>query len=150
MKKNVCKEQGFTLVEIMVSMTILAIIIIAFVPIFTQAAIHNKVNGNKLKANEAAQVAASDYDEQTDLNLGIQIANLPSCPSTIDEQTLDAERKIGDKSYIVKVNLCNYKTGNVENLVQAVFTTRTIDENPATTGVARKFLTGGDSDAQNP
>lgn len=147
LKKIVFKEQGFTLIEILVSMTILAIIIITFVPIFTQAAIHNKVNGNKLKTNEAAQVVASNYQRLSDL--GLQTARLPSCPETIDE-SLNGKEEIGDRNYSVKVNLCKFDTDHIDGLVLAVFTTQSIGQKPATTGVARKFLMEADSNVQNP
>jgi prepilin-type N-terminal cleavage/methylation domain-containing protein len=134
-------EKGFTLIEIMVSLTILAIVIVAFVPMFTQAAMHNKINGNTLKTNEAAHVVAAEYEKISDLN--VTVSQLKSCSST-EKSKPPFMKTIGGKTYTVHVDVCRYETGQVENLVKAVFTT-TNEESPETKGIARKFLTVGET-----
>ncbi|SDD15534.1 prepilin-type N-terminal cleavage/methylation domain-containing protein [Terribacillus halophilus] len=144
--KFIQREQGFTLVEILVSLTILAIIIIAFVPIFTQAAIHNKINGNILKTNEAAHLVASKYENLADIQ-GLT-GQLPSCDNSEKEIPLVREELIGDTKYKTAVTLCKYETGGVENLIQATFITRSLS-NPVQEGEARKFIPEVSANEQN-
>ncbi|MFS0561871.1 type II secretion system protein [Terribacillus sp. 179-K 1B1 HS] len=154
MKDIVHKQRGFTLLEILVGLTILAFVITAFIPIFTQAAIHNRVNGDTLKTNEAAQVVASQFHSLTDVQRKIgKSAPLQSCSN---QQLADAiefpeEEVIGDISYKVRVSLCAFDQGDVENLIQAVFTIENAAEKPVTEGTARKFLSSEEvSDVQAP
>lgn len=147
MKASIQREKGFTLIEILVSLTILAIVIIAFVPIFTQAAIHNKINGNMLKTNEAAHVVASDYGSLSDIHG--QITLLPRCSESSSSNSINLGNKtIGDTNYDTRVELCKYETGGVKNLVQAVFITQ-IHGNPKQEGEARKFLPEVSENVQN-
>ncbi|QXE00568.1 prepilin-type N-terminal cleavage/methylation domain-containing protein [Terribacillus sp. DMT04] len=146
MKSYKLNEKGFTLIEILVSLTILAIVIVAFVPMFTQAAMHNKINGNTLKTNEAAHVVAAEYEKISDLN--VSVSQLASCSSAEKSKLPPFKKTIGGKKYTVYVDVCRYETGQVENLVQAVFTT-TNEERPETKGIARKFLTVGETNVQN-
>ncbi|WP_077308354.1 pilus assembly FimT family protein [Terribacillus halophilus] len=146
MKLYKFNEKGFTLIEIMVSLTILAIVIVAFVPMFTQAAMHNKINGNTLKTNEAAHVVAAEYEKISDLD--ITASQLASCSSAKKSKLPNFTKTIGGKTYTVDVDVCRYETGQVENLVKAVFTT-TNGERPETKGIARKFLTVGETNGQS-
>ncbi|VVM32972.1 type II secretion system protein [Terribacillus sp. AE2B 122] len=147
MKVSIQREKGFTLIEILVSLTILSIVIIAFVPIFTQAAIHNKINGNMLKTNEAAHVVASEYENLSDFQE--KITRLPICSESSSSNSIHLGNKtIGDTNYDTRVELCKYETSGVKNLVQAVFITLAND-NPEQEGEARKFLLEVSTNAQN-
>ncbi|MFP7477937.1 Tfp pilus assembly protein FimT/FimU [Terribacillus saccharophilus] len=147
MKLSIQREKGFTLIEILVSLTILAIVIITFVPIFTQAAIHNKINGNMLKTNEAAHVVASEYENLSDIQG--PFTQLPICSKSSHSPSIHLGNKtIGDSNYDTRVELCKFETGGVKNLVQAVFITQA-PGNPEQEGEARKFLLEVNTNAQN-
>jgi prepilin-type N-terminal cleavage/methylation domain-containing protein len=146
-KDKIRKQDGFTLLEILVSLMVLGFVIIAFIPFITQAAIHNRVNGETLKTNEAAQMVASEYrflDQVGNIH-----TSLPNCPNTA-EINLESST-IGEVSYATTVTLCNFEKQDVDNLVQAVFTVRSEDNQLDAEGTARKFLLeAGDDYVQAP
>ncbi|MGG1593724.1 type II secretion system protein [Terribacillus saccharophilus] len=149
------KEQhGFTLLEILVSITILAIVIIAFIPIFTQAAIHNRVNGETLRSNEAAQVVAAKFETLLDIQKIIgNTASLVECSSQPVPKAVpfpEVER-VGDTNYEVNVSLCDYNEGNVTGLTQAIFSVKNTENSPVSEGTAIKFLSNEEgTNAQTP
>lgn len=149
------KEQhGFTLLEILVSITILAIVIIAFIPIFTQAAIHNRVNGETLRSNEAAQVVAAKFETLLDIQKIIgNTSALAECSSQPVPKALpfrEVER-VGNTNYEVNVSLCNYNEGNVTGLTQAIFSVENTENSPVLEGTAIKFLRNEEgTNAQTP
>ncbi|PAD36432.1 prepilin-type N-terminal cleavage/methylation domain-containing protein [Terribacillus saccharophilus] len=149
------KEQhGFTLIEILVSITILAIIIIAFIPMFTQAAIHNRVNGESLRTNEAAQVVASKFETLSDIQKIIgNTSTLAECSSqqALETVSLPKNEVVGGTPYQSKVTLCKYNENNVTGLIQAEFEVQNSENTPVTRGTAIKFLINKEeTDVQTP
>lgn len=84
MKENFHSQKGLTLVEVLVSIVLLAIILTSFMGFFTQSAIFNKKNGEKLSTMQTAQKYISLVEENSKNIKKQQINNkLAGAPSAV-------------------------------------------------------------------
>ncbi|MEH7106640.1 prepilin-type N-terminal cleavage/methylation domain-containing protein [Bacillus sp. JJ1764] len=95
MKKNFHCQKGLTLIEVLISILILAIILLSFMGFFTQSALFTKKNEQKLDTLQIAQKIVNlvevDITKQDLLANGIidSNGNVLNSPKTIDASTLN-------------------------------------------------------------
>ncbi|MGJ7912309.1 prepilin-type N-terminal cleavage/methylation domain-containing protein [Neobacillus sp. LXY-1] len=95
MKKNFHCQKGLTLIEVLISILILAIILLSFMGFFTQSALFTKKNEQKLDTLQIAQKIVNlvevDITKQDLLANGIIDSNgsVLNSPKTIDASTLN-------------------------------------------------------------
>lgn len=147
LSKFVKNKKGFTLIEVLLSITILGVVTIGMLSLFTQAYSYTKMNENRTVAINVARNALI-YMERQDFDL---IKNFVSATSITYQEfctTLDTQNRLACEAVLkptinnvvydnIKISLYKY---NKENLTESernqlngylIGITVTVDVNPA-------------------
>ncbi|WP_138415505.1 type II secretion system protein [Aquibacillus sediminis] len=106
------KQDGFTLVELLAAMTILGIVLIAFIPFFSQHANFVRITEDELTAINLADKVAQEMKENADSSFFVQA----SCDNPSEIESNHTEM-INNKNYYVKIEVC--QQDDVTSLYQA-------------------------------
>src|SRR5690625_2349762 len=105
-KKN--NNKGFTLVELLAALTIVGIILIAFIPVFPQVLSWTDKNKSNLVTDNIAGYFINKFKDDQELQIFIQKQNtIPNCdnPDTSDVIYTDTE-SVQDVIYEANMTVC--------------------------------------------
>ena len=114
MRKKLHQEQGFSLIEVIVAIVLLAVVLLSFFSFFISGAKFNAINNNNIQATSLARQYTAQFNDQYDY-LKSKLAYLQDSPSDADSAS-DILTKVDTESaqpyeIIYKINV-NPEQGN--------------------------------------
>jgi prepilin-type N-terminal cleavage/methylation domain-containing protein len=128
MKKNFQGQEGLTLIEVLVSVVLLSIILTSFLGFFTQSAIFNKKNNEKLDTIQTAQKIKNQVNINITKNILINdriidstgniITNPPKLNDSYLKKYFDPQTTYNYWVELMNSNIRNPTTKSSINLIQ--------------------------------